>query len=76
MKNKKEIDIIDLKYEGSLIGDNLFILCINNVDSDDEDVYEVEIINDLGKVYCRSDLLKVIGGKVLIFLFFIEELLF
>lgn len=67
MKNKEEMDIVDLKYEGSLIGDNYFILCINNVDSDDEDVYEVEIINDLGKVVCRSDLLKVIGGKVFIF---------
>lgn len=74
MKNKKEIDITDPKYEGSSTGDNLSILCINNVDSDDEDVYEVEITNDLGKVYCRSDLLKVTGGKALTFSFFIEEL--
>lgn len=45
-------------YEG-----NKTVLCINNVNLNDEDIYRVEVSNDLGKSTSESVSLKVIGGK-------------
>lgn len=48
---------------GSIIFGDCFVLCINNVSKDDEDIYLVEVSNELGKGVCKSEKLKVIGGK-------------
>lgn len=59
----KQIDITQPKYIGSSIVGDCPVLCINNASKDDEDIYSVEVSNALGKDICKSEKLKVIGGK-------------
>lgn len=59
----KEINITQPKYMGSTILGDCPVLCINNASKDDEDIYSVEVSNELGKDVCKSEKLKVIGGK-------------
>lgn len=62
---KKEcIDIIYLKYIGSFIVGDCFVLCINNVSKGDEGFYLIEVYNVLGIWICKSEKLKVMGGKI------------
>lgn len=43
------IDIRNRKYEGSSNVGNSPVLCINNVNEEDEDVYTIVVSNDWGK---------------------------
>lgn len=59
------LDLSQSKYDKSLSSfeGNKTVLCINEVTKDDEDVYRVEVYNDLGKGTSENVTLKVIGGK-------------
>lgn len=50
-------------YESSFKGD-MAVLCIRNVTKDDEDIYRVEVDNDLGNGKSDTITLKVIGGEL------------
>lgn len=63
---RKGMTIIDIKmpkYEGSSdVGSNP-VLCINNVNEKDEDVYQIDVNNEWGTTTRSSNRLKVIGSK-------------
>lgn len=48
-KGNEIIYIYQLKYKGSLNISDYFVLIINNVVKEDEDVYLIEVKNDFGK---------------------------
>lgn len=52
-----------MKYEGSLDVGNFFVLCINNVDKDDEEKYMIEVINEIDIGLFILEKLVVIFGK-------------
>lgn len=59
----EHIDITHPKYIGSSIVGDCPVLCINNASKGDEDFYSVEVYNALGTRICKSEKLKVTGGK-------------
>lgn len=63
MKDNQDIDIIDIKYEGSKYDGDFVVLCIKDVKENDEVIYIVEVSNELEKVR-RSQKLVVIKGRV------------
>lgn len=66
-KGEKTIDLSLPKYAGSSdVGDRP-VLCINNIEEEDEDVYTIEVRNKLGKGTC-SRKMEIIGGKITIIL--------
>ena len=64
-KGSTVLDLSQSKYDKRLSSfeGNKTVLCINEVTKDDEDVYRVEVYNDLGKGTSENVTLKVIGGK-------------
>lgn len=63
-KGSKVLDISQFKnYKSSCNGDTA-VLCIEHVTKDDENIYRVEVWNDLGKSTSENITLKVIGGKL------------
>lgn len=63
MKGNEEIDINQPKYKGSSDVGDCPVLRINNVNTKDQDEYTVQVFNELGNERCKSEELKVIGGK-------------
>lgn len=61
-KGKELIDITLPKYAGSSAVGDRPILCISNIEEEDEDVYTIEVENASGKEIC-SEKLVVFGGK-------------
>lgn len=57
------IDIRNCKYEGSLNVGNSFVLCINNVNEEDEDVYMIVVSNDWGKILFDFERLVLIKSN-------------
>lgn len=70
MKDQEVINVKGFKYEGSKNDDKYLVLSIKYVNREDEKVYIVEIINDLGIIKCSIDWLKVIGGKLKVLILF------
>lgn len=64
------IDINMPKYEGSSDVGNSPVLCINNVNEKDEDVYRIDVINEWGTTTRISNRLKVIGSKNSLYFFY------
>lgn len=64
MKGDEEIDITRPKYKGSSDIGDCPLLCIHNVNSEDQDEYTVQVYNELGMGKCKSEKLVVIGGKL------------
>lgn len=63
-KGSKVLDINQFKnYKSSCNGDTA-VLCIEHVTKDDENIYRVEVWNDLGKSTSENITLKVVGGKL------------
>lgn len=62
MKGNEEIDINQPNYTGSSDVGDCPVLRINNVKTEDQDEYSIEVCNELGNERCKREL-KVIGGK-------------
>lgn len=71
MKDNEYIDIIVLKYEGSIDSYEFFVLCIKEVNEGDDGVYIVIVCNELGEGENKEDL-EVIGSKEVNFIYFIN----
>lgn len=62
MKNKRYLDTTDSKYQRRMDKGDISILCIKNVERDDDGEYTIEVYNELGEGE-SSETLTVIGGK-------------
>lgn len=62
MKNKRDLDTTDSKYQRRMDKGDISILCIKNVERDDDGEYTIEVYNELGEGE-SSETLTVIGGK-------------
>lgn len=60
-KDGEQIDIDEPKYEGSRKDANSEVLCINDVEEEDEGMYTIEVHNELGKDQSSQEL-KIIPG--------------
>lgn len=61
-KGKETIDTDSPKYKGSSTGGCHPVLCINNVNEEDEDVYTIHVSNKWGKKTLSTSLV-LIGSK-------------
>lgn len=64
MKGDEEIDITQPKYKGSSDVGDCPLLCINDVNTEDQVEYTIQVYNELGMGMCKSEKLIVIGGKL------------
>lgn len=63
LKDNQKIGMTDTKYEGSKDDADSAVLCIKDVEENDEAIYTIEVSNELKKVE-RSQKLMVIKGRV------------
>lgn len=63
LKDNQKIDMTDTKYEGSKDDGDSAVLCIKDVEENDEAIYTIEVSTELEKVE-RSQKLVVIRGRV------------
>lgn len=61
-KSGRNINTTDPKYKGSMVNGDISVLCIRNVEYDDNGVYTVTVQNDWG-IGQSGEKLEVIGGK-------------
>lgn len=64
-KGTNNIDIRQPKYYGSTEDGENPVLCINNVKKGDEDIYGIEVHNELGKGACEIERLVIFEGDVI-----------
>lgn len=62
MKSGQHINTTDPKYTGSMVNGDISVLCIRNLENDDNGVYTVRVQNTYG-IGQSTEELEVIGGN-------------